>query len=154
MSRVRPYSSRDKAGLAAGIVALQDYERDISPDRVPGAKVCARYLKWVLKNCRGRRGAIFVADDGKRISGYACARVQHSMCSGPSPFAYITDLWVHADVRRQGLGRALLRAVERWARARGFRRVELSVLVVNRVARSAYRDYGYEVHEQTLWKCW
>lgn len=39
-------------------------------------------------------------------------------CDGPAP--YIEEVWVAEDVRRAGVGKALIAAVEDWARGRGF----------------------------------
>lgn len=48
----------------------------------------------------------------------------------------------------QGLGRSLLGEVERWARAQGLRRLELTVMVHNERAIQLYRGAGF-AHEGT-----
>ena len=51
---------------------------------------------------------------------------------------------VAADVRRQGVGRALFAAAEQWARGAGLWRLELTVMQDNLPARALYRAAGFE----------
>lgn len=55
----------------------------------------------------------------------------------------IHDLAVHADFRGQGIGRALLRAVEALARHRGCCKITLEVRHDNVIAQTLYRAEGY-----------
>jgi len=52
------------------------------------------------------------------LSGYIEVGTR-SAENGTSPVAFVAAWYVDPDVRRQGCGQALLRAAERWARARG-----------------------------------
>jgi ribosomal protein S18 acetylase RimI-like enzyme len=66
---------------------------------------------------------------------------------GPSTddpaMAWIYDITVEEDRRRQGWGRAIMRAFEGEARARGFPRAGLNVYGDNHVARRLYESLGY-----------
>lgn len=57
----------------------------------------------------------------------------------------VVAVGVHPDHQRQGIGRALLRAVIAWAAAAGVRRLELYVLADNDRARRLYAGMGFEV---------
>jgi ribosomal protein S18 acetylase RimI-like enzyme len=57
---------------------------------------------------------------------------------------WLEDLFVSADARGQGLGRALTTAVLERAAARGCRRVELDVNTENPAALNLYRSLGFE----------
>lgn len=59
------------------------------------------------------------------------------------PLVNVHDLAVAATHRGQGVGRALLDAVEREARARGACKITLEVLEGNAVARRAYERVGF-----------
>lgn len=59
--------------------------------------------------------------------------------------AYIEELAVRADLRRGGIGRALLRACEEAAAGAGKRRVTLWVAAHNDAAVALYRSTGYRV---------
>jgi ribosomal protein S18 acetylase RimI-like enzyme len=56
----------------------------------------------------------------------------------------LEDLFVSPQARRSGLGRALLRAVEDRARARGCRRIELDTAETNEGALALYRGAGFD----------
>jgi aminoglycoside 6'-N-acetyltransferase I len=61
-----------------------------------------------------------VAESEGRLIGFAEASVR-SVAEGapPGPAAYLEGIWVRPERRRSGVGRALLAAVERWARRQG-----------------------------------
>lgn len=56
---------------------------------------------------------------------------------------HITNVAVHPDFRRRGIGNQLMTAVERLAAARGATRLTLEVRVSNDVAQHLYRKLGY-----------
>lgn len=57
--------------------------------------------------------------------------------------AFIDDIEVEATHRGQGYGRAILDAVERWAREQGATRIGLQVAGHNTVARRLYQSFGF-----------
>jgi ribosomal protein S18 acetylase RimI-like enzyme len=77
-------------------------------------------------------------DDGERVG---------VLWFGPSnddpAMAWIYDIMVDEDKRRRGWGRAIMRAFEGEARARGFARAGLNVSADNHVARRLYESLGY-----------
>ncbi|MEV4147104.1 GNAT family N-acetyltransferase [Amycolatopsis sp. NPDC049691] len=62
---------------------------------------------------------------------------------GADRVAYLYDIKVEADLRSQGLGEALMRAMEHEVRSAGLKTVRLQVFGNNSVARSLYRKLGY-----------
>src|SRR5438874_8195551 len=82
----------------------------------------------------------FVAerDDGG-LCGFAEASIRrYANSNDESPCAFLEGWWVDADVRRSGVGRALIGAVEDWARAHGFTELGSDALLDNTL--------GHEVH--------
>ncbi len=75
---------------------------------------------------------------------------------GPSTddpaMAWIYDITVNEDRRRQGWGRAIMRSFEDEARARGFARAGLNVYGDNHVARRLYESLGYAETARQLHK--
>jgi ribosomal protein S18 acetylase RimI-like enzyme len=65
------------------------------------------------------------------------------------PTAYIFLLYVMPHYRRQGIGTALLRKAEDWAKTRGDRQIGLQVFLDNEHAFHLYEKLGY--HTQSLW---
>jgi ribosomal protein S18 acetylase RimI-like enzyme len=81
---------------------------------------------------------VAVADDG-RFVGMANG--------GPAPghpeFAAVYGMWVAPEARGQGIGGALLAAVEGWARAAGYDSIGLGVTTTNEPAIRLYASKGY-----------
>ena len=77
-------------------------------------------------------------DDGQRVG---------VLWFGPSTddpaMAWVYDITVDEERRRQGWGRAIMRSFEGEARARGFARAGLNVYGDNHVARRLYESLGY-----------
>lgn len=61
-----------------------------------------------------------------------------------SPVGYIEAWYVDSDLRRSGLGRALMTAAEDWARGRGYEEMASDALIDNTVSHLAHRRIGYE----------
>ena len=79
----------------------------------------------------------FVAE--RPAGGGLCGMVEASIrpfANGvdEQPCAFVEGWWVDADVRRGGVGRALIGAVEDWARQRGFLQLGSDALLDNEVS--------------------
>ncbi len=61
-----------------------------------------------------------------------------------SPVGYVEGWYVDPDVRRQGYGRTLLAAAEKWARGRGYLEMASDALIDNEMSRLAHLASGYE----------
>jgi aminoglycoside 6'-N-acetyltransferase I len=60
------------------------------------------------------------------------------------PVAYIEAWYVDPDVRRRGVGAALVRAAEQWAKNQGFHEIGSDVAIDNRVSQLAHAALGYQ----------
>jgi GNAT superfamily N-acetyltransferase len=60
-----------------------------------------------------------------------------------SPFAYLEGWYVDADARRRGIGTALVRAAEEWARAKGFREFASDAQLTNAASHLAHAALGF-----------
>jgi aminoglycoside 6'-N-acetyltransferase I len=61
-----------------------------------------------------------------------------------SPVPFIEGWYVDADRRKLGIGRALVRAAEEWARSRGHTEIASDVELENDVSITAHGALGYE----------
>jgi aminoglycoside 6'-N-acetyltransferase I len=90
--------------------------------------------------------AVFIAE---RPDGTSCgfveigARPYADGCS-TGPVGYVEAWYTDPDVRRQGYGRALLRAAEDWARAAGHREMASDSQLGNTISHAAHVRSGYE----------
>jgi aminoglycoside 6'-N-acetyltransferase I len=70
-----------------------------------------------------------------------------------SPVAYLEGWYVDPDARRQGIGAALIRAVEDWARQHGYRELASDALVTNVISQQAHQRLGFtEVHRAVQYR--
>jgi aminoglycoside 6'-N-acetyltransferase I len=60
------------------------------------------------------------------------------------PVGYIEGWYVDPDVRRQGVGRALVEAAEAWARTAGCRQMASDTQDENRTSQNAHGALGYQ----------
>jgi GNAT superfamily N-acetyltransferase len=143
--RVRAGTRRDVRAIAALIRGLAEYERL--------AHKCHVSPKRLLRHGFGRRRYFetLVATRGNRKGrpiGFALYFFTYSTFAA-CPALYIEDLFVPAEERRAGVGRALLEALARIAVRRGCARMQWAVLDWNTPAIAFYRKLGAK-----LWKQW
>ncbi|MEQ8965841.1 MAG: GNAT family N-acetyltransferase [Azospirillaceae bacterium] len=91
---------------------------------------------------------VLLAERAGRAVGYALFFPNYSTWEG-RPGLYVEDLFVEEAARGTGAGRRLLAAVAAIARARGYARVELSVVEWN-PARAFYGALGFA--EKAEWR--
>ncbi len=60
-----------------------------------------------------------------------------------SPVGYIEAWYVDPDIRRTGLGRALLQRAEQWAVEQGYTEMGSDALLENEVSHAAHKRCGY-----------
>ena len=90
---------------------------------------------------------VFVAErPGGRLCGFleAAVRSRANGCDS-TPVGYIEGWYVDDDVRRQGVGRALVEAAEAWAQSRGCRQMASDAELWNTLSHQAHGALGYEV---------
>jgi GNAT superfamily N-acetyltransferase len=132
---LRPARPGDEPGILACIQALADYERE--PDAVENT---AAALTATLFGADPKAFAHVVERDGA-IVGIAIWFLTYSTWTGGHGI-WLEDLFVVADQRGRGYGRALIAALARVCVDRGYRRLEWTVLDWNAPAIGFYRSIG------------
>jgi ribosomal protein S18 acetylase RimI-like enzyme len=120
---------------------LDMYARDPFGGNEPlGEEVRQRLIPDLagMANCRA-----VLAWNCERPVGLAVCFLGYSTFQA-RPLLNIHDLAVAPEARGQGVGRALLAAVEQEARRNGCCRLTLEVRADNRVAQRLYQDFGFE----------
>jgi aminoglycoside 6'-N-acetyltransferase I len=94
---------------------------------------------------------VFVAASGDRLVGFLELdyRKYAPGCSS-SPVPFIEGWYVERDVRRHGVGRALVDAAEAHARASGHHEIASDVLLENTEGLAAHAAVGYEEVERVV----
>lgn len=86
-------------------------------------------------------------EDGAPVA-FCCAQVHHSFCY-PTPVAEITEMYVDAAFRRQGIAQALLGFLEAHLRDQyGVDEIHLLTGTRNHAAQSAYRKAGFTIKDE------
>jgi ribosomal protein S18 acetylase RimI-like enzyme len=67
-------------------------------------------------------------------------------------YAHVFLLYVVPEYRRRGIGSALMRHAENWARTRGDRQIGLQVFQYNQPAITLYRQLGYQTQSLLMIK--
>jgi GNAT superfamily N-acetyltransferase len=86
---------------------------------------------------------LLIAEAGERRVGFALVEELRDYFS-LERHGHVGILAVIAGAEGHGVGGALLRAAEAWARDRGFRTLTLNVFSGNRHARDVYEHMGFE----------
>lgn len=103
------------------------------------AEATARRLREIIAR---PVGAVYVAEMRDRtIAGTAHVLAEYSMMDEPR--AYLAGLIVDESCRSQGIGSALLRAAETWAREHGLTRMRVNSNVIRERAHRFYLREGY-----------
>jgi len=95
-------------------------------------------------------GFLAFTDDGEPM-GVIDTRVRnYAEGAGNAPVAYVEDLWVEPAHRRSGVGRALLAAVEHWARDQGLRWLGSDTVPDNLASQRWHLAAGFEELERLV----
>lgn len=154
---VRAGSDADWAALGQAVADLQDFEHDlVGYPLKPGRDIWQDYLADLQGRLNAEDGVFLVAEANGQIVGVLAGYVHHAgdrlVDTAFDRSAYISDLFVQGEWRRQGIGAALMRAFEQAMREKGLRWISVCVKSRNITAREAYRKYGFEDYEAILAK--
>ena len=147
--RVREAVPRDlDAVVALRLSLLREHpEHPVYGRLRPDATARAREL--FAGQLRSTMEAIFLAEcDGEVCGILRCVESIGSPLLEPARYAYVSSVYVRPELRRRGVLRALLRAAERWARARGLDQMRLHNVAGSAAAEGAWSSLGFEVVEQ------
>jgi GNAT superfamily N-acetyltransferase len=105
----------------------------------PAEPIPARLDRVIAHN-----GQAFVAEGETGLLGVATTQIMWSLVED-EPRLMLTALVVREDTRGQGVGRALIAAIEAWGRARGAARVVVTTALRRAGAHAFYERLGFEL---------
>lgn len=150
---IREALPRDHAAISGLFEELDVQHAAAEPDvfQIPAHPGRSpRFLESKLEN---PDAAVFVADLADTIIGVAIVRLSAAPdvpVLRPRRFAYLEDIVVSERHRRAGVGTALIRRVQTWARSRRVDRLELVVWDFNRDALEFYAALGFRTEYRWL----
>lgn len=138
----------DRPALEAMMSALQDFERALADDRLPGSEMAATHMAALLGEVASKDGRVFLAEVGAGtpvgfIIGWIAEALGRFIVPEKARYGLISDLYVDADWRGRGIGRALIGQMEAHFRAEKLTRVAIASLANNTAALRAYERAGY-----------
>ena len=94
-----------------------------------------------------------MAVDGAEVIGFAEVSLRSDYVNGceTSPVAFLEGIYVRAEHRRRGVGRALVAAAERWGRKRGCSEFASDALLANAASRRFHSAAGFEEAERVVY---
>lgn len=95
---------------------------------------------------------VFVAEgaNGKLLGFLEGGVRRYAEGCDTSPVAYIEGWYVEEKVRRQGVGRRLVEAMEAWARAHGYAELASDTWLENEISQQAHLSLGFEVADRLV----
>ena len=133
---IRPAGEADLSAVHALIRALAEYEQ-----AEPGAVAITEALLAEAMFGSPRAVEVLLASVGEEVAGFAMFFHNFSSWRGRRGI-FLEDLFVRPEMRRRGVGRALLGDLARIALARNCARIEWLVLDWNQPAIDFYRSLG------------
>jgi aminoglycoside 6'-N-acetyltransferase I len=146
--------------VASSVRAGIEVRRAVLSDAVAVGEMCAELWpdgpaaehrqEFEEKTQSGRSGtlpvAYFVAASGVELVGFVEVglRSHAESCDPARLVGYVEGWFVRADVRKSGVGAALIRAAENWARKQGCREMASDAWIENADSQAAHRALGYE----------
>ena len=155
---IRSYETRDREAVRQFMAALQDWERQWAPDRVPGATMAAPHIDYLLALAETTRGKTFVAEANDGIKGFLVLIAESEdeddahLLPEAKRYGVVTDLYVLDSARQQGIGDRLLAAAEAHAKIMGVSALRIHTLTKNSAAIDFYQARDYQPYELILTK--
>lgn len=145
--RVRPARLEDRAALAELWMQGDELHAQIAPDffRQSDGR-SGRSREFFTRALHDKSHALLLAEASSKAVGLLYAQIYDTPAS-PVLVAlrrcHVADLVVDVAWRRRGVGRRLMDAVAKWARAQGAAQLVLTVWHGNRGAQRFYRALGF-----------
>jgi ribosomal protein S18 acetylase RimI-like enzyme len=124
------------------------------PDFVYTSNFAAAFRHDLRRAVLDPHNALFVLDDGREknnVIGFLWIVIcQNSWTQ--ERFGYVNNIFVVPQRRGSGLGKELMRQADEWLRARGVKRLRLTVTATNSSAVSLYQKSGFRLQRYEMEK--
>jgi aminoglycoside 6'-N-acetyltransferase I len=104
-------------------------------------------------HCGTLPATIFVAqDETGKLTGFLQAglRSHADGCDPAQPVGFIEGWFVYEPLRHQGIGRALMRITEQWARAHGCIEIASDTWIDHSLSQTAHQALGFEIVDRCV----
>ena len=96
---------------------------------------------------------VLVGREGDAVAGFVEAAIRRDYVNGcqTSPVAFVEGIYVRPDYRGRGVARALVVAVEGWAREQGIKELASDVLLDNQQSHAMHQALGFSETERVVY---
>jgi ribosomal protein S18 acetylase RimI-like enzyme len=111
--------------------------------------------KFVLDTLSDDDAELFIAESEGQVVGILRVVIRQSPDLPflvPRRYAYIDTVVVMENIRRAGIGKALMQRAQRWAMDKKVQQVRLNVWEFNEEAIRFYKSLGYVCKTRQMWK--
>lgn len=149
MLHVRPYVPNDRSFVFSLALRLAIGKQPWR-DRALWLKTVEEWLTESISQ-HNQKTLVFIAED-EQGEPLGFATVSHSTHFIGQPQAYLGELVTLEQAEGRGVGSALVKACEQWAREQGYTILTLTTGAGNTRARRFYEHLGFQEEEVTLTK--
>jgi ribosomal protein S18 acetylase RimI-like enzyme len=142
---IRPAAKSDEAALGPLGAALMRQHHASDPRRfILTDRPEAGYGRFLVSQLTDPNCLVLVAEQSNEVVGYVFADIEPTSWRDlRGPCGFIHDVYVHEGARRQGTGRALVRAAIAWVHSRGMSQVVLWSKSGNEGAQRLFAKLGF-----------
>ena len=141
---VRRATKTDAAAIAKLALALFELHVEWDERRFTQIGTIEGATRYYGERAEAESAAVFVAEDGGRIVGFAYMEYEPVLYAElATDAALLHDLYVEPDARRSHTASNLLAAVEAEAKRLGANKVLLSVALKNMGGQKLFEQYGF-----------
>ena len=145
-------SGRIRTAVAGDGDALARMRAELWPDSP--VEEHARELRMILAGQAGAASVLVLVweTNGGTLAGFAETRLRSHAdgCDESRPVGYLEGWFVKEEHRRQGIGAALLRAVEDWARGQGCKEMASDAEIANEVSQRVHEALGFQAGSRVV----
>jgi ribosomal protein S18 acetylase RimI-like enzyme len=142
---IRPVTSEDAPAIAQLWESLVAFHQTLD-SALPGAAPngAGRYTKRLLQHLDDPYTHALVAEDAGEIVGFMLGMIVDLLPDifAQEPGGFLADMFVDADYRRRGVGKALVNALQDWFREQGVDHFDWHVAAHNADALAFWRSIG------------
>jgi GNAT superfamily N-acetyltransferase len=147
---------KDKPLAIRFITGLQRFESAFEKDRRLDSTYAEDFFAIQMQRVATKHGRVFFAEDASgNALGWAIAHEAEAevyVVPEDRIYGFVGELFVEEAARGQGVGRALMKACEDWARERGLKLIMVAALNGNDGALALYKATDFVPYLTTLRK--
>ncbi|MEJ1932759.1 GNAT family N-acetyltransferase [Nostoc sp. NIES-2111] len=105
-----------------------------------------RYEKWLTRLATQERSVFLVADNQEQLIAFIVATVEQEIpIYRTKEFAFIHDLWVEPEYRKQGIAKQIVEQTIERLRQIGVEQIRLDTATANEAARKLFTSCGFRL---------